>query len=317
MKKLLLVITSLVTLQAQAQTSVYFPFPDSAAVWRQEGFNPGNCCCSGIVCLKEDDYNLFLAGDTVIGSYTYKKIFKTGNSVEHIVGPFTCPPGCTNEQYYYYGNVYMGCLRQDIPQKKVFYVQPGYTQDTLLYDFNLAIGDTLPPYLTTTYPVYVTAMDSVLVGGLYHKRFEISGSGFPNEITLIEGIGNSLGLLTPFISNLNVSMYYNMLLCVTVNGVTIYPDTATGCSLASQINEINEHLTFSIHPNPFSEKLNFELDGNSEAEFFLYDVSLKLLDQEKFTGTGCLNAEGLSRGVYIYEVRDRNGLYKRGKVMKD
>src|SRR6187455_727132 len=118
MRKLLLIIATLTTLSAQSQTSVYHPFPDSAIVWRQEGYTQGNCCCSGNFCLDEFDINYFLNGDTLIGAFTYNKIYKTGNGLVWVNGPNSCPPTCSNGQYYYYNNELVGCFRQDIPQRK-------------------------------------------------------------------------------------------------------------------------------------------------------------------------------------------------------
>ena len=39
--------------------------------------------------------------------------------------------------------------------------------------------------------------------------------------------------------------------------------------------------------------------------------------EEKFTGSATLNIENLSKGVYLYEVKDENGVLKRGKVVKE
>src|SRR5688572_22615996 len=196
MKNLLLVVITFTTLSVRSQTSVYHPFPDSAGVWRQEGYTQGNCCCSGNFCLDEFDYNYFLNGDTLIGAFTYKKIYKTGNGVDYVNGPNTCPPSCSNYQFYYFNNIYSGCFRQDTTQRKVFIVPTGSALETLLYDFNLNLGDTLPPSWPDYDPlIYVTAVDSTLVGGSYHKRFHLSTSNLPGEVSLIEGIGNSLGFL--------------------------------------------------------------------------------------------------------------------------
>jgi type IX secretion system substrate protein len=320
MKKLLLILATLITLTAKSQTSVYFPFPDSTIVWRQEGKVEGfSCCCSGTLCLKEDHFQYFLNGDTLIGAFVYKKIYQTGNGVEHIVGPYNCPPWCTsNDQYYYYNNIYSGSFRQDTAQRKIFFIPPGFTQDTLLYDFNLNVGDTLPPSWTNYYPSnYVISIDSILVGGFYHKRFQLSSSAFPNEVAIIEGIGNSLGLLSPLYSNINVSNFYNMLLCVTVNSIPVYPDTSTVCNLASQINDVSYNLSFSIIPNPFSEKLNIKLNNFTTAEVVLYDITSRKILQQKFTNSVSLNTIELAKGIYLYEVRNKNGVIKKGKVVKD
>ncbi|HLG02969.1 MAG TPA: T9SS type A sorting domain-containing protein [Bacteroidia bacterium] len=318
MKNLLLILASITTLIANAQTSVYFPFPDSATVWRQYSYRPGNCCCSGYPCLSEDDFVYFLNGDTLIGALVYKKIYQTGNGVTHVLGPPNCPPWCSNNEYYYYNNIYSGCIRQDTAQRKVFYMPPGYTQDTLLYEFNLNIGDTLAESWISYSPLnYVTGIDSILIDGAYHKCYELSTSSSPYEVALIEGIGGSLGLLSPLFTNQNVSQFCNRLLCVTVNGLSVYPDTSTVCNLITKINEVDNNLSFSIYPNPLTDILNIKLNNFTTAEIILYDIASRKLLQQQFTNFISLNTEHLAKGIYIYEVRDKNGVCKKGKVVKN
>ncbi len=317
MKKLLLVLTTIISLAAKSQTSVYHPFPDSAIVWRQDGYTQGNCCCSGNFCLKYDYLNYFINGDTLIGAFNYNKIYMTGNSLEYVNGPFTCPPSCTNGQNYYYNNDYSGCIRQDTTQRTIYFIHPGNTQETLLYDFNLNVGDTLSPVWTLNWGLnYVTAIDSILIGGNYHRRFQLSCSSFPGEVSIIEGIGSTLGLLSPLFSNMNVSMIYNMLLCVTVNGIPVYPDTATACNLASQLNDVSDNSHCTIAPNPFTEKLNISLSSYEPAEVTFYDIASRRIYQQVFTNTVSLNTEKLTNGIYFVEVHDINGFYKKEKVVK-
>ena len=90
MSKLLFFLIVLISFSSKAQTSSYFPIPDSAIVWQQEGYVQGNsCCCTGTgPCLREDSYQYFLSGDTLIGSFTYKKILRHGSGQEYILLEF-------------------------------------------------------------------------------------------------------------------------------------------------------------------------------------------------------------------------------------
>ena len=73
--------------------------------------------------------------------------------------------------------------------KKVYFFENG--NDTLAYDFNLNIGDTLPvTCLNVLNNNYVQSIDSVLVGSQYHKRFWISDDNSINYASLIEGLNN-------------------------------------------------------------------------------------------------------------------------------
>ena len=39
--------------------------------------------------------------------------------------------------------------------------------------------------------------------------------------------------------------------------------------------------------------------------------------QQTFINSATLNTEQLARGLYLFEVRDKNGLCKKGKLVKD
>lgn len=317
MKKLLLLAISFISLSTYAQT--YFPIPDSAIVWRQYGYVQGfNCCCTGPgPCLRDDDFQYFLRGDTVVGAQLYNKVYKTGKGNTYIAGMYTCPPWCGNFQYSYYSNTYEGGIRNDVGQKKVYYLPPNATQDTLLYDFDLKLGDTLSPsWLSFGNPVYVTGVDSILVGGLYHKRFDLSASSFPNEVTIIEGIGGSLGLLSPLFTNVNVSNISNTLLCVTVNQIPVYPDTATVCAFVSINSASNSILDYKVLPNPFSNKLNVILNKPGTVRFILYDVTSKEIINEELSNSAIIPTEQFSKGIYFYEIRNEEGVLSKGKVVK-
>lgn len=160
-----------------AQSNKYHAFPDSNAVWRVDG---NDCNMGGIY---SSSYQYTIQGDTIIGLYSYHKIYLSG-----MVSQPCQPP--------IYSNSYFCGLRQDTISKKVYFARPGYS-DTVLYDFNLHIGDTIHSlYCHWNRPsgyqnrLIINSIDSVLVGAFYHKRFNTNSP--PSAI--IEGVGGSFGL---------------------------------------------------------------------------------------------------------------------------
>src|SRR4051812_48438891 len=107
MKKISIILTILVLtlMVGQAQTNVYHPFPDSSAVWIGTNWSGG-----GTGMLSYDDYNLYISGDTTIGSFVYHKLYRNGATY-----CWPCPPS-----YTYYYQQYAGAFRQDIPNKKIY-----------------------------------------------------------------------------------------------------------------------------------------------------------------------------------------------------
>lgn len=318
MKNILILFLIISSDILNAQTSVYHPFPDSGIIWREQHVGLGfNCCCSGPACAVEENYQYFLGGDTLIGLYNYKKIFKTGNHLEHIVGvPPSCPPWCTsNDQYTYFNYVYMGGLRQDTALRKVFFIHPLFNQDTLLYDFNLNVGDTLPDSWNNYSPFnHVSSIDSILIGANYRKRFMLSCCT-PQTVhtSIIEGIGSEYGLLyhlePPFEFN-------NYLGCVLIDSIPVYTNFSVGCQLVSEIKEVGL-FSFSIFPNPFNSFTTVQLESDFEdVDLKIYDFLNQLIMHERFNSKSIiLNRNDLSAGIYIIQIINKKGNLANEKII--
>ncbi|MHB8260219.1 MAG: T9SS type A sorting domain-containing protein [Bacteroidia bacterium] len=296
--------------QVEAQTNVYHPFPDTSAKWNEmywslySGTPPCDITCPNIV---------FLAGDTIISTLHYKKLLSSGYC--YCGGPPTC---C----YYY--NTYQGAIRQDTIHKKVYYRTNSSTSvDTLLYTFNLYVGDTLPPsYINPFHTNYVSSIDSILIGTSYRKRYHISIigstslSGDSNYVSLIEGIGSTFGLTYP-ITGPPFENGYN-LYCFSQNNITLYPNTTDSCYLTLGIKEQKESaLTFNIYPNPTQGMLNVKLGmlnentnlqvtdmlGNTVKQFIIHNTPFQI------------SIADLSEGVYTISISSKEGVVNKKFVI--
>ena len=87
-------------------------------------------------------------------------------------------------------------------------------------------------------------------------------------------------------------------------------------SLTDGISEININNVCNLYPNPMNDKLNIFATENELTEIILYDLSSRKLLQQTFTNTTTINTEQLAKGMYLYTVRNRNGIIKNGKVIK-
>jgi hypothetical protein len=79
----------------------------------------------------------------------------------------------------------------------------------------------------------------------------------------------------------------------------------------------NFPISFSIYPNPFSDKLTVTSKTNQPFEITLFDITSRKLLQQQFTNSTSINTSHLSKGIYIYELRTKNGVIKKGKVVKE
>lgn len=304
---------------AKSQTSVYHPFPDSAVVWR-EHFSGMLPLCGMTVCVTEEDFQYFSGDNIDIGGVIYKKLLKNGSGYNYQSGP---PPPCSGTcsvNTFNSSNVYVGSFRQDTLNRKVYFMSTDETTETLLYDFNLNIGDTLPEtYNNAPAFNYVSAIDSIQIGSNYHKRFWISsfiaGSQL-NYTSLIEGIGCELGLLEPITPMFEQN---TTLICVTIGAIPVYPDTATVCGIITTASTIHEKLNFSIAPNPFHSFSTVTLPSLSGTVYLkIYNsfgqlVRSQSIDQNPFY----LFREDLENGIYFIQLNNKKDGVLSGTFIVD
>ena len=289
-KRLLLILLSFFILnKVNAQTNVYHPFPDSISLWNETSYYT---CCATIVFNPQVE---FLGGDTVISTRHYKKILATGYQ-------YAQNTTCCN-----YINSYKGAMRQDTAHKKVYLCLPTDTTDVLLYDFNLQVGDTLPPtYINAGHLAYVTSISSVLIGTTYRKKYNMSGFSY------IEGIGSTQGLL--YQKNDDGGSDLN---CFSQNHVTLYPSITDSCSSTVSIKAIKNNLASNIviYPNPAQNNFTIQTNTNDKQTLQVFDVNGKLVLTQTINGTINIDASTLAQGVYNVSVTNNEGVVNKRLVI--
>ncbi len=89
----------------------------------------------------------------------------------------------------------------------------------------------------------------------------------------------------------------------------------TACNNAG-ITNYNTENNIKVFPNPVTDKLNVQANNYEPTEIILYDLSSRKLLQQTFINTTTINTEQLAKGMHLYTVRNRNGIIKNGKVIK-
>jgi hypothetical protein len=95
-----------------------------------------------------------------------------------------------------------------------------------------------------------------------------------------------------------------------IDDVSVTADV-TGITINNSDNQTN------LFPNPFNDKLNVRVKKNELSEIILYDVTSRKIIKQTFTNSTSINTELLAKGIYLYEVRNKNGVIKKGKVVKE
>jgi hypothetical protein len=101
-----------------------------------------------------------------------------------------------------------------------------------------------------------------------------------------------------------------------IDNVCVSTDSLTCYSLVGVI-EIKNESEISLSPNPFSNTLTITSKINQPLEITLYDITSRKLLHQQFTNSTSINTSHLSKGIYIYELRNKNSVIKKGKVVKN
>lgn len=276
------------------QTNNYYPFPEGNAVWN---INYSlNCFWAGIA---NENYSIEIANDTLINFITYHTL-KTFYIESFSTG--TC--GTTGGPVY----IYRGAIRQDTSLKKVFIVPPDSSNEELLYDFNMIVGDTvrgyLEPYPNIATSDVVISIDSILIGSQYRKQWNINqGYG----ISIIEGIGCTFGLTEPSPQNVIDGPGFN-LTCFSENGSTIYPNSSSTCNLINSIHkDVMSEKVFTIFPNPNSGNLTVKLNSTELSKLELFNIYGQLIWTKIVDLKSEFEINILNKGLYFIVGYDHNG----------
>ena len=305
MKKLLLLLFLLGSfIKGGAQSWIYHPFPSGNAVWMTEWIDSDG----GTHYIRS-----YQSGDTTIGSNTYHSIFLT-----NVSGLFS--GGIPD--YNYNSKYFIGGLREDIADKKVYYYSEDEGTESLLYDFSLNLGDvafidSINSIGTDT--IIVSGFDSVQIGGLQHRRILLQNSSTsgPNPMpgNWIEGVGSEAGLLQKFIMGFEFA--YN-LKCFTKDGVYQLPGNYM-CAYEVGINEMSDNNSIKFGPNPSSGSVTLSINCNETYSITrMNDLGKMIWSKRDLQLTEInLDLNSYPAGVYFIRLLNLKGESIVKKVVKE
>jgi hypothetical protein len=269
-------------------------------------------CALPYPCIQNENYNYYTNGDTLFNGLTYKKIFRKGEGFYSWMGPPPPGPGCSGSYSYTApGPSYF--VRSDY--KQMYIRQLSDTNEYLLYDFDLAVGDTLPLTFNNFLPyTTVTAVDSISTPYGYRKRFSLSGNTWSME--LLEGIGHDRGFIEPLNTPLECGFTLN---CFSLNDSAYYPVPGPTCELNVGLDENPDPgVSVNVFPNPFKEFTYISwVSTLPGAEFRVFNLQGKMVRAvREISGNGIKLERGdLEAGSYLFELRRAGNLMGNGKLM--
>lgn len=242
-----------------------------------------------------------MCGDTMINNQVYQKIFRLN----------------LNKKYHIEDQSLLGMTRVD--GLKVWAIEPGKTEEFLLYDFDLEVGDSLDLkalFFEDVHLLYaVESIELVEVGGQSKRRFNFTNGSRTFEYW-IEGVGSSNG---GFHRGFDTFDYGVTLRCFKVNSALIYQNSDFEIDLENKIYSCENGkikkgpflFGAQIMPNPVRDKLTVKLPPHSPATISgrLYDtwgrVAQKLGPYPE-TSLFEVDCSKLSAGIYFLELLDTN-----------
>lgn len=321
MKKLIPILLLLFSLNSFSQT--YFPFPDSAGVWRVRADNySGPFGTLSSISF----YDYFLNGDTIINSTLYSKMYRSFHGGNYIIDT-------ANSSYY-------GALRElnkqiyFYPDSNMHTGNPGdfcyywnwnssnYSEDLLLYDFNAGVGDTVHYFHLDSSYVIINSIDSILIQGQYRKRYHHSGlmnfsgpCGWFGSYSYVEGIGNTIEGLFHMLMYYFEHAYY--LRCFEDENI-LYSNVGDcslfGVGIEEQFNENN----LKIYPNPGSTNLTIELidiKTSFNAQVYLFDITGKEIYSTSINQSiNTIDVSSFKNGLYLLKIVSDKGEVKSSLI---
>jgi hypothetical protein len=288
MKHLLYISILLFSINSFGQS---IALPDSNAVWS----------------VYNEKY--FIDGDSTFNSVDYKKYYLTTDSL------------MTNPSFF-------AIAREDTLTREVYAIASGDTLEHLLYDFSLNVNDTTTVYPLSFLPysgpikVQVEAVDSVLIGTVYHKRQKVVG--FDQDTGMdeywIEGIGSTMGLFNSGVTGYVIfDIYYPVLLCFEKDDILLYDSPFySNCyeDYPTGINDIEFQKTIDIFPNPVTNSVSIK----SETEISGYQIvsaSGQIISTQRVkTSSISVDMTNFDDGVYIFQLTTENGVVSK-KIIKN
>ena len=232
----------------------YIAMPTDSAVWRYR--------ISDIDYITRIfDNIIFLDGtDTLAHGNIYRRL--SSRTFAQQVPNGTVPPVVTDTASTPDNKNYGGIRESG---KQVFLLS--LNGEDLIYNFNALVGDSIPAYGGT---VKVTAIDSVFLGGVYHKRYLTTDPAY----YVIEGVGSSEGLI-PALNDGSGAVDF---MCFTGTSYTFSPDTTVPCTYiypiwvgltVSNVNVLNAEI--NVFPVPATDALYVSVNGKEEEHAVVFN----------------------------------------------
>jgi len=247
---------------------------------------------------------IFQDGQTVFNGKVYNNLFASGDITTEWSNGNTTTSTFSHWEYC--------SVRTE--GSKVYLLE--FAIEHLLFDYALQAGDTVPEdfYINYAcpYPMVVSSVDSVLIGSLYHKRYNFTDPLYNGTAAwFIEGLGHQFGIVETACMTPDWSSNFQ---CYAENGESLFQEGAV-CELTVNIPEIQPAVLIpKISPNPTTGLVSVELNSHREMQISvqILDITGRIIKNENWQinnglNTRCLDLSRFRNGIYVIVFEGNNG----------
>ncbi len=243
-----------------------------------------------------------IMGDTTIGQLEYKKLYATYDTALN-----------TWSNY--------GAMRE-VENQVFFYLYANETEE-MLYDFNLAVGDTFNTiqnsmeYSGCPIELVVTSIDTVtLENGEQKQRFN-----FADGEQWISGIGSLYGLVYVGVYQCIIDMDYHLSCCHANDELIYQSQLFDNCFINTVgLKENSEQIKCSVYPNPFYQSTELKFDYSSSQNYRLQmmnGIGQVVMEIGNInSGKIIIQGDQLTSGIYFFRLTNDKNEVASGKLIK-
>ncbi len=266
----------------------YVPIPTSGAAWSNTMYGVGGGIPS----------DFYVCGDTMISGREYHKLYVV------LWGSST---------------VYGAAYRNDSEEKKVWLIPMGSTEEKLLYDFDLEVGQVLywPDF---THELEVVAIETITLSDGEERRAIRFGKPYPE--LWIEGIGSTRGFGSPgFVApdaTTDLNCFYQdneVVLHYSGSSECDFSFDFSSCGVSTSVENVEIENEFQIFPTKVDDgniqvKWNPSVILSNKYEIRLHDISGKELLRSELIPN--IELPTNDSGIYFFTIHRKS----TGKVVR-
>ena len=277
-------------------------------IWQYGAYNnPG-----GVPhCFTSEVYIETVGEDTIINGTFYKKYYQRGIIETYWMWEppiVNCGVGIVS-----YTDGLIGYIRQD--ETRIYLWYDWEVEERLAIEFDLQVGDTLPPCTYTGWDddVAVIERDTIELAGIQRIRLKVS---FPDgsEDYLIEGIGSTTEGLRWFGIGLG---FDSGLSCFGHGNESYYPVVGGNCDIGLSIHEPEQRISIVAFPNPSSGSVTLILPAKEVDEVLLQSMTGQIVVRLPVKNDRSIDIDlhDIVAGIYMVQARSIGGVVASGKII--